>query len=179
MGRNALQVYQGKTLGEWQEQIRLHCDSGPQRRCKQNDTLTVLHSQLRRNFACFKARMAVQKFYTEVDQRHADENSKLMKTLLDCLRFLKERLSGTLKRARKEQSRREHERRQAANALKKPRPLIGKPVKVIGKLIKSLPVLDQPGPSDAEIEAMGDLELATLVRDLSRDLIEVGQYEVS
>lgn len=71
MGRNSLRSYKGKTLEQWQQDIRNNCKDGGERRCKMTDSLETLRYKSEMNFRCLLARSAVQYFYDDVDPTHA------------------------------------------------------------------------------------------------------------
>ena len=170
MGRNGLKAYEGKTLEQWQQAIRDNCDGDVQRRCKQNETTAQLAAKIRRNFECYKARIAVQKFYDGVDQRHQDEIDKIWKTIMDCLRFFQYAVNGVLKRVRKERNRRANETAMSKNRNKTPKPI--SPGVIKPKVHSDSMVAGE----EIAPESLSDRELSDLELEMSRHLIEAGGY---
>ena len=87
MGRNSLQSHQGKSLGQWQQDITDYCKDGPARRCKMTDSLETLRFKSEINFRCLLARSAVQYFYDELDPAHTKEIKDAKKVYDDCFRL--------------------------------------------------------------------------------------------
>ena len=168
MGRNGLKLYEGKTLEQWQQAIRDNCDGDVQRRCKQNETTAQLAVKIRRNFDCYKARIAVQKFFDGVDQQHQGEIDKVWKTIMDCLRFFQYAVNGVLKRARKEKNRRANE--VALNKNKRPKPTSP------GVIKPKVHPDSMVAGDEIDPESLSDRELSDLELEMSRHLIEAGGY---